>query len=80
MLEIVLLQAMISVATDMLPLPGGMGISEHLFKKIFYPICGRHMTLPTMIVSRGISYYTQLVISAIFSAVAYIVIFRRKEE
>lgn len=31
MVTIVVLQGMISVAVDMLPLPGGMGISESLF-------------------------------------------------
>ena len=34
-ITIVLLQAVISVSVDMLPLPGGMGISETLFLKIF---------------------------------------------
>lgn len=33
-ITIVLLQAVISVSVDMLPLPGGMGISETLFLKI----------------------------------------------
>ena len=40
MVDVVVLQAMISLAVDMLPLPGGMGISEHLFQIIFLPICG----------------------------------------
>lgn len=75
----VILQAMISVAVDMLPLPGGMGISEHLFKLIFLPICGMLLT-PALIVSRGISYYTQLLISALFTAVAYFVIFRGRRQ
>ena len=80
MVEIVVLQAMISLAVDMLPLPGGMGISEHLFQIIFLPVCGTLLTTPAMIVSRGISYYTQLIISAVFTAIAYIMIFRGKEE
>lgn len=79
-IEIVVLQAMISIAVDMLPLPGGMGISEHLFKIIFYPICGGLLTVPAMIVSRGISYYTQLIISGIFTGAAYLIIFRGKKE
>ncbi|WP_425755152.1 lysylphosphatidylglycerol synthase transmembrane domain-containing protein [Ihubacter sp. rT4E-8] len=80
MLEIVILQAMISMAVDMLPLPGGMGISEHLFQMIFLPVCGAALTMPAMIVSRGISFYTQLLISAVFTAAAYFIIFRGKEE
>ena len=72
------LQAMISAAVDMLPLPGGMGITEKLFKEIFTPVCGVSLVLPVMIVSRGISYYTQLFISAVMSVVAYIKIIYRK--
>ena len=60
---IVTLQAMISVAVDMLPLPGGMGISETLFLRIFEPIFGATLILPGMVINRGISYYTQLFIS-----------------
>ena len=33
---IIILQGTISVAVDMLPLPGGMGISEQLFLRIFF--------------------------------------------
>ena len=67
---IVSLQAMISVASDMLPLPGGMGVSENLFLEIFQPIFGEELVLPGMILCRGISYYTQLVISAVMTLAA----------
>lgn len=73
------LQAMISVATDMLPLPGGMGVSENLFLEIFQPIFGEALVLPGMIISRGISYYTQLIISAIMTVVASLIIGERKK-
>lgn len=78
-LVMVLLQAMISVAVDMLPLPGGMGISETLFLTIFAPIFGPELVLPGMIVCRGISYYTQLVISGIITGAAQFV-FREKKQ
>lgn len=74
------LQGMISVCVDMLPLPGGMGISENLFLQIFKPVCGEKLVLPTMIVSRGISYYTQLIISAIMTGVAYFAIGGKDEK
>ena len=69
---IVTLQGMISVAVDMLPLPGGMGISENLFLRIFSPLCGSEYNLPVMLVSRGISYYTQLLISGVMTVLAYL--------
>lgn len=73
-----LLYGMISVAVDMLPLPGGMGISETLFSSIFLPIFGAELVLPGMILCRGISYYTQLLISAIMTMAAHLV-FRKKD-
>lgn len=68
------LQGMISVSVDMLPLPGGMGMSENLFLSIFRRICGKDLVLPVMIVSRGISFYAQLIISAAMTGVAYFTI------
>lgn len=76
---VVTLQAMISVAADVLPTPGGMGFSEGLFLSVFPGIFGEEFVLPAMIVSRGISYYTQLIISAVMTAVS-LVILRRREK
>ena len=58
----------------MLPLPGGMGITERLFLSIFQGAFGA-LTLPAMILSRGFSFYIQLFICAIMTVVAYIVVF-----
>jgi uncharacterized protein (TIRG00374 family) len=71
---IITLQGMISVAADMLPLPGGMGVSENLFLTIFSPIFGEELVLSGMVISRGISYYTQLLISATMTFVSTFII------
>ena len=73
-IEILTLQCLISVGADMMPLPGGMGITERLFLAMFQPVFG-DLTLPAMILSRGFSYYIQLLISAVMTVVAYIKIF-----
>lgn len=80
MADIILLQAVISVSVDMLPLPGGMGISETLFLKIFTPVFGQ-MLLPAMVLSRGLGYYSQLLISALFTIAAqlYYTIWQREK-
>lgn len=65
------LQAMISMSADVLPLPGGMGVSENMFLDIFPAIFGEDLVLPGMMISRGISYYTQLIISALMAAFAH---------
>lgn len=72
------LQAVISVSVDMLPLPGGMGISESLFLKIFPPVFGE-LLLPGMVLSRGLGYYSELLISAVFTLAAVIVFEHRSE-
>ena len=78
LVTIVTLQAMISVAVDMLPLPGGMGISENLFLTIFEPLFGAALVLPGMMICRGISFYTQLLISAVMTAAASFIIREKK--
>lgn len=70
---ILFLQAVISVSVDMLPLPGGMGISETLFLNIFVPVFGS-LLLPGMVLSRGLGYYGELLISAFFTVVAQLTI------
>lgn len=71
MWDVIFLQAVVSVSVDMLPLPGGMGISEALFLTIFVPVFGS-MLLPAMVLSRGLGYYGQLLISALFTAITHI--------
>ena len=72
--DIVMLQAVISISVEMLPLPGGMGISEGLFLAIFVPIFGPDLLMPGMILSRGLGYYTQLILSAALTCYAHITI------
>ena len=75
--EILFLQAVISVSVDMLPLPGGMGISETLFLNIFSPVFGG-LLLPGMVLSRGLGYYGELLISAVFTVVAQLTIGKKE--
>lgn len=76
-MTIALLQAVISISVDMLPLPGGMGISEKLFLTIFIPVFGSNLILPGMILSRGLSYYTELILSALLTVAAHFIIGRK---
>lgn len=75
---IVSLQSMISVAVDMLPLPGGMGISETMFIDIFTPIFGENLVLPGMVISRGLAFYTQILICGLMTVVSSFVFKRKK--
>lgn len=75
---ILILQGLVAVAVDMLPLPGGMGISETLFMLVFDPIFGE-VLLPGMILSRGMGYYGMLCLSGIFTLLAVVVFAARKK-
>ncbi len=74
---LVILQASISVSADMLPLPGGMGASEAIFLKLFAPVFGSVMVLPGMILSRGISYYAELILCAALAVIGHFYFHRR---
>lgn len=77
--QITVLQSVISIAVDMLPLPGGMGISETLYLIMFVPVFGEAL-LPSMLLSRGISYYGQMLISAAMTCVAQLTIGRNENK
>lgn len=76
--EVMFLQAVISVSVDMLPLPGGMGISEGLFMIIFRKVFGEALLVPGLVLSRGLGYYSELFLSAAFTMVA-VVVFQVRE-
>ena len=79
MVQRIMLFTVTSVSVDMLPLPGGMGISESLYLVMFAPVFGEAL-LPAMLLSRGISYYAQMLISAAMTCVAHLVIGRKEQE
>jgi len=77
-IDIILLQCMISVATEILPIPGGTGVFEWMFLSIFGGVFGTSLTLPAMVLSRGLSYYVQLLISALMTIVAFMIIGKKR--
>ncbi len=74
-ITITLLQSVVSIAVDMLPLPGGMGISERLYLLIFAPIFGGSTAaVASMMVSRGFSYYVLLIVSAVITVYTHMTV------
>lgn len=72
---IVLLQSAISISVDMLPLPGGLGISEHLYLQIFIPVFGSAaLCTASLLMSRGFNYYILIIISGIISLITHITV------
>lgn len=70
--EILLLQSVVAIAVDMLPVPGGVGASEPCFLEVFAYAFPSQLLIPGLLLSRGISYYGFVLISGIVVIVAQI--------
>lgn len=62
-MRVILLQASVYIAVDMLPLPGAQGITEMMYQAVFSHVFTGTYLLPSMLVSRGINFYFLLVMS-----------------
>ncbi|MDD5935614.1 MAG: lysylphosphatidylglycerol synthase transmembrane domain-containing protein [Clostridiales bacterium] len=76
--QIISLQTIIALAVDSLPLPGAMGASESSFLIIFLTVFGEEFVLPGMLLSRGITYYAMIIVSAVITLVSYLLVSRKK--
>ncbi len=54
---ILFLQASVIIAVDMLPVPGAQGITELMYKYVFAGIFPEGLLMPSLYVTRGISFY-----------------------
>ena len=64
-MKVILLQASVYIAVDMLPLPGAQGITELMYQAVFAHVFTGMYLIPSMLVSRGINFYFLLVVSLI---------------
>ncbi len=70
-LTILMIQMSIYLAVDMLPLPGAQGITELMYRRVFRDIFTVQYTIPSMMVTRGISFYFLLFVSAAVCVIHY---------
>ncbi|MEG2097495.1 MAG: lysylphosphatidylglycerol synthase transmembrane domain-containing protein [Pseudoflavonifractor sp.] len=70
--ELVCAQALLTLAVSMLPLPGAVGASEGGFITFFTLFFGAGLVTPAVLVSRGISFYAFLAISALATLVVHL--------
>ena len=63
--RVILLQASVYIAVDMLPLPGAQGITELMYQTVFSHVFTGAYLIPSMLVSRGINFYFLLVMSLV---------------
>lgn len=63
-LELVAMQAILTLAVGFLPLPGAVGAAEGAFLRGYALFFGTELVAPAMLTSRGISFYIFLLIAA----------------
>lgn len=61
--SIMLLQASVYIAVDMLPVPGAQGITEMMYRSVFGSIFKGGYLMPSLYVTRGINFYFVLLVS-----------------
>lgn len=70
MLSVIMLQASVYIAVDMLPIPGAQGISELMYQSVFAGVFSQGLLMPSLCVTRGISFYLMLLLSLCIVAVS----------
>lgn len=63
LITVVSLQASVYIAVDMLPVPGSQGITELMYCSVFQKIFTGNYLMPSLYVTRGISFYFLLIVS-----------------
>lgn len=63
-LTVMMLQASVYIAVDMLPLPGSQGITEMMYKTAFSQVFPGAYLTASMCVTRGLNFYMLLIVSA----------------
>ena len=72
MLPVLLLQSVVSVSADMIPIPGAVGVSETCYMRLFRSVFPREYLMPSLVLSRGISFYGMVFLSSIMIIVSQI--------
>ena len=62
-LSIMILQASVYIAVDMLPLPGAQGITEIMYKASFGQVFKGALLPASMCLTRGLNFYFLLIVS-----------------
>ncbi|MCH5266930.1 MAG: flippase-like domain-containing protein [Lachnospiraceae bacterium] len=79
-IEVIILQSLISVCIDILPVPGGVGANEGFCVLLFRKIMEKRYVNPAMLLSRGVSFYGLLIMSAVITIGTHLsLIFRDKK-
>lgn len=71
-MTVMCLQASVYIAVDMLPVPGAQGITELMYRKVFAAVFTGGTLMPSLYVTRGISFYFLLIVGMAVSVCNYV--------
>ena len=63
-MSLMALQAAVTLAIDLLPLPGSMGVAEFVFTTVFAAVFSDKLLPAALCISRGLSFYLLMIVSA----------------
>jgi len=69
--EVVILQVILSIAVDMLPIPGASGANEILFVRLQTMVFGQSVSAG-LLLNRGITYYFLTLVTGIFTLIGHL--------
>lgn len=73
LLTVMMIQATVYIAVDMLPLPGAQGITELMYKTVFSVVFPGAYLTASMCVTRSINFYFLLIVSGIIAGTASLI-------
>lgn len=76
---IITIQTMIAITVEMLPLPGAAGITEACFLVMFEGIFTEQFVRSGMLLSRGITFYSVLLVGAVVTLMAHLSVIKKKK-
>lgn len=77
-LDIILLQAAVYIAVDMLPIPGAQGITEVMYQSIFENVFPGQSLIVSICITRGINFYLMMLLAFIIFCTASYKILAKK--
>ncbi|MCR5624655.1 MAG: flippase-like domain-containing protein [Lachnospiraceae bacterium] len=63
----IILQSLIAVCIDIIPVPGGAGVNEGFYVTIFNKFISKKNAISSMLISRGITFYLMVLVGAVCS-------------
>jgi hypothetical protein len=76
-IDILTMQTLLIIATDSIPLPGAVGVTEGVFMVIYKSVYSTAMIVPAVMLTRLINFYLYVIISGLVTGTAQIKLLRR---